>query len=501
MQATRRRSAGAGRSSPRPAAWHLWNMCLGLFGVQIVWGLQNVNTSRIFQTLGADVDELALLWIAAPITGLLVQPVVGHLSDRTWGRLGRRRPYILAGGLLTALALLAMPSVTTLWSACVMLWVLTASINIAMEPFRALVADTLPEPQRTSAFALQVFFIGAGAVFASALPWMLTNWFGVGGGAETVSAAYAVGALVLVVTVGWSVATTLERPPGKLAAGSADIAHPEVPSARGAVALARSGVGWAIGGGLLAGLTGWVGAPRELYLAAGISAVFGLLQLAAVLLRRRGRTSIGMVVIVEDILHMPPVLKRLALVQFFTWFGMFALWVYAIPAVAALDPAARDPGSAAYGRSADWVGMLFAEYNAVAALIALALPAVALRVGRRACHALCLGCGALGLLGFATFARADDLWLPAIGIGVAWAATLSLPYAMLSDGVPARKMGVYMGIHNIFIVLPQLVAAATLGVLVRVPFGGAPGGALMVAAVALAAGAGLALTIPKAPDA
>jgi maltose/moltooligosaccharide transporter len=476
-------------------------MCLGLFGVQIVWGLQNVNTSRIFQTLGADVDELALLWIAAPITGLLVQPVVGHLSDRTWGRLGRRRPYILAGALLTALALLAMPSVTTLWSACVMLWVLTAAINIAMEPFRALVADTLPEPQRTSAFALQVFFIGAGAVFASALPWMLTNWFGVGGGADTVIAAYAVGAVVLLVTVGWSVATTPERPPEQLAAGPADIVHPEVPSARGAAALAKSGIAWTVAGALLAGFTAVLHPPRELYLMAGIAAVFGLLQLAAVMLRRRGRTSIGMVVIVEDILHMPPVLKRLALVQFFTWFGMFALWVYAIPAVAALDPASRDPASAAYGRSADWVGMLFAEYNAVAALVALVLPAVARRVGRRTCHAICLAAGALGFLGFATLTRAGDLWLPAIGIGIAWAAILSLPYAMLSDGVPARKMGVYMGIHNIFIVLPQLVAAATLGALVRVPFGGAPTGAMAIAALALAAGAVLSLTIPRAPGA
>nr|WP_294810056.1 MFS transporter [uncultured Sphingomonas sp.] len=473
-------------------------MCLGLFGVQIVWGLQNVNTSRIFQTLGANVDELALLWIAAPITGLLVQPVVGHLSDRTWGRLGRRRPYILAGALLTALALLAMPSVTTLWSACLMLWVLTASINIAMEPFRALVADTLPEPQRTSAFALQVFFIGAGAVFASALPWMLTNWFGVGGRGDTVAAAYAVGAVVLVVTVGWSVATTRERPPEQLA-GPGDIAHPDVPTASGAAALAFSGGAWALGGTLLAGLTAALRAPRELYLMAGIAAVFGLLQLAAVALRRRGRRSIGMVVIVEDILHMPLVLKRLALVQFFTWFGMFALWVYAIPAVATLDPASRDPASAGYGRSADWVGMLFAEYNAVAALVALVLPAIARRVGRRACHALCLGCGALGLLGFATFGRATDLWLPAIGIGIAWAAILSLPYAMLSDGVPARKMGVYMGIHNIFIVLPQLVAAATLGALVRIPFDGAPAGAMTSAALALGIGACLALTIPKTP--
>jgi len=506
LQAIKRRSSGAGRfgSDPSlpPPAWQLWNMCLGLFGVQVVWGLQNVNTSRIFQTLGANVDELALLWIAAPITGLLVQPVIGHLSDRTWGPLGRRRPYIIAGALLTALALVAMPIATTLWSASLMLWLLTAAINIAMEPFRALVADTLPEPRRTSAYALQVFFIGAGAVFASALPWMLTNWFGLGGQApgahvESVAAAYAIGAVVLLATVGWSVATTHERPPEQLVPGPEEAPHPEVPSASGAAALVTSGIAWTLGGAALAGITAMLGSARELYLVAGIAAFFGLLQLGAVRLRRNGRASIGMIVIVEDILHMPLVLKRLALVQFFTWFGMFALWVYAIPAVAALDFGTVDPASPAYGESADWVGMLFAEYNAVAAVAALLLPFVARRVGRRACHALCLGCGALGLLGFAMMHQAQNLWLPALGIGIAWAAILSLPYAMLSDGVPARKMGVYMGIHNIFIVLPQLVAASTMGFVVRVPFGGHAEGALLVGAGAIIIGACLALTIPS----
>ncbi len=488
MQAIRARS-------PRAAGWQLWNMCLGLFGVQVVWGLQNVNTSRIFQTLGADVDELALLWIAAPITGLIVQPVIGHLSDRTWGRFGRRRPYIVAGALLTATALVAMPSVTTLWSASLMLWLLTGAINVAMEPFRALVADTLPEPRRTSAFALQVFFIGAGAVFASALPWMLSNGWGV---RDPVDSAYAIGAVALLLSVGWSVATTSERPPDQLAAAPGQPVLPDVPSPSGTAALVLSGIGWTLGGGALAGITAWLGAARELYLVAGIAALFGLLQLGAVALRRSGRRSIGVIVIVEDILHMPPVLRRLAVVQFFTWFGMFALWVYAIPTVAALDFGTADAASPAYRASADWVGILFAEYNGVAAVAALLLPGLAGAIGRRACHALCLAAGALGLLGFATVHQAGSLWMPALGIGIAWAAILSLPYAMLSDGVPALKMGVYMGIHNIFIVLPQLFASATMGFLVRGPFAGQAAGALASGAAALAIAAILALTIPAA---
>lgn len=497
MQAIKGRSPDAdvrarrGAASRRGSA-QLLNMCLGLFGVQIVWGLQNANTSRIFQALGADVDELALLWIAAPITGLFVQPIIGHLSDRTWGRLGRRRPYIVAGALLTALALVAMPAVDTLWSASLMLWVLTAAINIAMEPFRALVADTLPEPRRTSAFALQVFFIGAGAVFASTLPWILSNWFGA---ASPVDTAYAVGAAVLLVTVGWSVATTSERPPEQLFANAVE--PPQgAPSPSGTSALITSGIGWVGGGGALAGFTAAVGAARELYLVAGIAAVFGLLQLGAVALRRRGRASIGMIVIVEDILHMPIVLRRLAVVQFFTWFGMFALWVYAVPVIAALDFGTRDAGSPAYAASADWVGVLFAEYNAVAAGAALLLPWAGRRIGRRLVHTLCLSCGALGMLGFATLHQPGVLWLPALGIGIAWAAILSLPYAMLSDGVPAQKMGVYMGIHNIFIVLPQLAAAASMGFVVRVLFAGEAAGSLLVAAAALAVAGLLALTIP-----
>ncbi|PSJ41005.1 MFS transporter [Sphingomonas deserti] len=477
-------------------------MCCGLFGVQVVWGLQNVNTSRILQTLGAKVDELPILWIAAPITGLLVQPVIGYLSDHSWGRLGRRRPYIVAGAVLTAAALIAMPNAESLFAATFILWLLTASINVAMEPFRALVADTLPQEQRTSGFAAQVFFIGLGAVFAAALPWVLSHWFGVSGQAEagrlppSVHMSFAIGAAALLAAVGWSVLTTSERPPECLEADPLfDTEHP-VPTSTGAAILARSGGLWLAGGcvlGFAAVRQEW---GRELQLVAGIAIAFGVLQVAAVLLRRAGHSSIGMIEIVEDILHMPVVLRRLALVQFFTWFGMFALWVYAIPAVAAHHYGTSDPASPAFGESADWVGILFAEYNAVSALVALALPSLVARIGRRAAHSLALLLGASGFVGFVLIDAPGLLWLPAIGIGCAWASILSLPYAMLADAVPPRKMGVYMGVHNIFLVLPQLVAAALLGFLVRAVFSGEAILALALAAGSLATAAALTFTIP-----
>jgi maltose/moltooligosaccharide transporter len=501
LQALDEAPAGADRSprgESRGAGFaQLWTMCFGLFGVQVVWGLQNVNTSRIFQTLGADVDQLAILWIAAPITGLVVQPLIGHLSDRTWTRLGRRRPYMLAGGVVTAAALVAMANARSLWAASAALWVLSAAVNVAMEPFRALIADNLPGERRTSAFALQVFFIGAGAVFASALPWMLAHGWGMsgvaaadGGQSDAVRAAFAIGAAALLASVGWTVLFTRERPPA--AAGPAMTA---VPTARGLAVLRNSGLGWLAGGALLGFATALGDVAREFAVLAAIAVAFGILQLVAVALRRSGRTAIGVVGIVEDILHMPVVLRRLAVVQFFTWSGMFALWVYAVPALAARDFGTRDPSSRGYAESADLVGMLFAEYNAVAAVAALLLPAAARAIGRPACHALCLVAGAAGLAGFALVGEAGWLWLPAIGIGVAWAAILSLPYAMLADGVPASRVGTYMGIHNIFIVLPQLLAAAVLGFVVREMFGAATWRALELGAVGLLAGAAASLLL------
>lgn len=498
-----------GPPSFRPAGerlryFQIWNMCVGLFGVQIVWGLQNVNTSRIFQTLGANIDELAILWIAGPATGLLVQPVIGYLSDRTPGRFGRRRPYILGGAILSALALFAMPNAPTLWAASLVLWVLTASINIAMEPFRALVADQLPEEQRTAGFATQVFFIGAGAVFASALPWLLTTWFAVSGRADpgglpqSVHLAFYIGGTSLLAAVTWTVLTTPERPLERRGPAGT-IAH-EAPTAAGTILLVRSGLGWTIGGMLVALVAATVRLEREIYLVAGIAFAFGLAQLAAVWLRRRGRTSLGMLEIVEDILHMPGVMRRLAVVQFFTWFGLFAMWIYTVPAVAARHYGASEASSAAYNASADWVGVLFAGYNGVAAIVALLLPRLAERLGRRATHALCLMLGAGGLVGFLVIDDPMMLWLPAIGIGCAWASILSIPYAMLSTAVPPHKTGVYMGIHNTFLVLPQLVAATILGPLIGQTFGGQAIYALALSAGSLALAALCTFAIPSLAD-
>ncbi|MBO9713266.1 MAG: MFS transporter [Sphingomonas sp.] len=478
-------------------------MCIGLFGVQIVWGLQNGNTSRIFQTLGANIDELAILWIAGPAAGLLVQPVIGYLSDRTWTPLGRRRPYLFGGALLAGAALWAMPHAPSLMLASLMLWLLTASINIAMEPFRALVADTMPEEQRTTGFAMQVFFIGAGAVFASALPWMLTHWFGIDGQGrpgvvpDSVRYAFTIGAIGLVAAVSWSVFTTRERRPDRAAQTAAD---PHlIPSAEGAAKLVRQGWLWILGGIALAAAAGLGGWERETYVVAVLAAVFGLAQLGAVWMRRAGHASIGMFEIVEDILHMPLLLRRLAVVQFFTWFGLFAMWIYTTPSVAAQHYGAPDPGTPGYNEAADWVGVLFAGYNGVASLVALLLPLVTARLGRPVTHALCLACGGLGLAGFLVIRDPALLWLPAAGIGIAWAGILSLPYAMLSSAVPPSKTGVYMGIHNVFLVLPQLVAATVLGALVGEWFEGRAIAALALSAGSFGLAALFALTLPRSP--
>jgi maltose/moltooligosaccharide transporter len=489
--------------SGRLSLLQIWNMCFGLLGIQIVWGLQNVNTSRIFQTLGAELDDLAILWIAGPATGLLVQPIIGHLSDRTRGRLGRRRPYILAGALCTALALFLMPNATTLWAASLMLWVLTASINIAMEPFRALVADKVPEAQRTAGFAMQVFFIGIGAVFASALPWMLVHWAGLSGQPEpgllpqSVRTAFYIGGFCLLFAVSWTIVTTRECPPPVL---PEEAKPPHVLSPERAASLLRHGIAWMAAGLAIAGAAALAGWKREIYVVAGITFLFGLLQAVVVRLRRLGRNSIGMLEIVEDIRSMPQLLKRLAVVQFFTWYGLFAMWIYTVPALALRHYGTADPTSQGYNAAADWVGVLFAGYNGVAALGALLLPRIGERLGRRATHALCLVFGAAGLLGFLLVRDPMALWLPMIGVGLAWAAILSMPYAMLAGSVPRGKAGVYMGIHNMFLVIPQLVASTMLGPLVGRVFHGQAEYALVLAAAALLIAAGFALTLPRSAD-
>lgn len=475
----------------------IWNMCFGFFGIQIGFSLQNANVSRIFQTLGADTGNLAVYWVAAPLTGLIVQPIVGYLSDRTWNRFGRRRPYFTVGAVLATLSLFAMPHSPALWFAVGMLWILDASLNISMEPFRALVGDMLPERQRTVAFSLQTFFIGIGAVLGSALPWIVSNGFGVSNTAPageipaSLKVAFHMGGGLFLAAVMWTVWRTREYPPEALAAFDA-----ARPAARAAAESPPRCPDKYRNGGLftaaVAALGGYLilrfGLDRQLYIMAAAFLAFGLLQLAVGYLGRMGRSENGVYEVVHDLFHMPRVMKQLACVQFFSWFALFCLWVYGTPAVTAWHYGASDPSSPAYGDGADWLGLLFAAYNAIAALAAIAIPFVAHRLGCRWCHALSLCLGGLCLLSFYLIQEPKLLMYPMIGIGIAWASILSLPYALLSNNLPARKMGVYMGIFNVFIVIPQVTVAGVLGPILQTFFDGQAiyalliGGSLMIVA-------------------
>ncbi len=498
-------AAPARRLRPRLSGLAIWNMCVGFFGIQIAFGLQSANTSRIFQTLGAEVDQLAILWIAAPLTGLIVQPVVGYFSDRTWGRLGRRRPYFLFGAIFASAALVAMPNSPTLWFAAAMLWIMDAAINVTMEPFRAFVGDNLPDEQRTSGYAMQTFFIGLGAVFASCLPWMLSNWFGmtgaVGGGGVTdaVKIAYYVGAAGMLGAVLWTVVTTKEYSPAEVEAFEAHRATATGDDER--LAPARSPSAYLKGGSLwiLAGLVGVavvaaLDIEKELYILFGFVAGFGLLQIVVGQMQQAGREN-GLSEITHDVFRMPVTMRDLAVVQFFSWFALFSMWIYATPAVTAVHYGAADPSSPAYNQGADWVGVLFGIYNGVAALAAFGIPVVARRIGRRGAHAVNLAIGALGLVGVFLIRDPSLLWLPMIGVGIAWASILSMPYAILSGAVPGRKMGVYMGIFNIFIVVPQLVAATILGLILRSVFDGQAIWALVIGGASFLIAAGMALRV------
>ena len=484
---------------PHLGGRQIWNMCFGFLGVQIGFGLQNANASRIFQTLGANIDDLAILWIAAPVTGLLVQPLVGYASDRTWGRLGRRRPYFLFGAIAASAALVAMPNSGVLWVAAALLWIMDASINVTMEPFRAFVGDLLPEKQRTRGFAMQSFFIGIGAVFASALPWMLTNWFGVSNVAapgvipDSVRIAFYTGGAALLGAVLWTVVTTREYSPDQVRefeverSGHAAAASPT----RAAVAYLRGGLLWLGAGAVATGVTAAFGFEKEVYVLGGVVMAFGAAQIAAGVWRGRGGTG-GIIEIFDDLFAMPATMKQLAVVQFFTWFGLFAMWIYTTSAVTARHFGTSDTASKAYNEGADLVGLLFGVYSGVAAIAAFLLPPLAARIGARATHMLALALGGCGLLGFLVVDSPGLLWLPMIGVGVAWASILSIPYAILSGALPQHKLGIYMGIFNIFIVVPQLLAATILGLLLRGVFGGEAiyalalgGGALFVAALAM----------------
>lgn len=497
---------------PRLGRLQIWNMCFGFLGVQIGFGLQNANASRIFQTLGADVDRLAVLWIAAPVAGLLVQPVIGHLSDKTWGPLGRRRPYFLVGAVLAAAALAAMPFSPTLWVAAILLWIIDASINITMEPFRAFVGDLLPEEQRTAGFAMQSVFVGAGAVAASALPWVLTNWFGISNAAPPghlpppVVIAFVAGAAGLLSTVLWTVFTTREYSPAEMAAFSAD--EEQIAATRAATGPSGRPIRYALWGALciLTGgavtvLVSLLRLEKEVYILGGGVIAFGLALIAAGVLRTRKAPANGFSEVMDDLLHMPRVMAQLALVQFFSWFGLFAMWIYATPAVAHRHFGATDVGSPLYNQGADWVGVLFAVYNGVAALAAFLLPVLAARCGRRTSHALSLALAGVGLASFLVIRDPTWLLVSMVGVGVGWASILSAPYAILSGALPPAKMGVYMGIFNIFIVIPQILAATILGGLLKSFAPGHPIFALVVggASLLLAAAATLLVSDPADP--
>ena len=415
---------------PRLTFWQIWNMSFGFLGIQFGFALQNANVSRIFETLGASKDELPILWLAAPVTGLLVQPIIGYYSDRTWHKKwGRRRPFFAIGAILATIALFAMPNSTALWMAVIMLWLMDASINVSMEPFRAFVGDMLPNEQRTSGFAMQSFFIGLGAIIASALPFIMTNWFGIeniaadGGIPDSVKWSFYLGGIAYFTAVMWTVFNTKEYPPDDLEKLKNENAEK----------------------GVFTGL-------KESFM---------------------------------GIFKMPKTMLQLAFVQFFSWFSLFAMWIYTTSAVTSHIYDTSDTTSVLYNEGADWVGICFAVYNGIAALVAFLLPVVAKKISRKITHLMALVIGGIGLISIYFISDPNLLLVSMIGVGIAWASILSMPYAMLSSILPANKMGYYMGVFNFFIVIPQIVAAGILGFMLKSFFGNISIYALVIGGVSM----------------
>ena len=401
------RASGTMQTSPTRFLT-IWNMSFGFLGIQFGWALQMANMSAIYEYLGARADQIPMLWLAAPLTGLIVQPIIGHLSDHTWWpRLGRRRPFFLVGAILSSIALLAMPTSSALWMAAGLLWILDASINISMEPFRAFVADLLPPSDRTRGFAMQSLFIGLGAVIASAMPWMLTNWFGVGPSTPgtiptTVRLSFFIGSAAFFGAVLYTILTTKEHPPENL---------------------------------------------EEF--------------------RRRKQQNAGVAASAREILkaarEMPQTMRQLAFVQLSTWLGLFCMWLYFPVAVARNVFGAPDQNSPLYQQGVEWAGVCFGAYSAVCFVFSFFLPSIARTLGRARAHAFCLLAGAAGLLSVTAIHEPKMLLLSMTGVGLAWASILSMPYAILAGSLPREKTGVYMGIFNFFIVIPEIVASLGFG--------------------------------------
>ncbi len=488
------------KAKPRLSFWQLWNMSFGYIGIQFGFALQSTNLTRIFETLGAKQDEIPALWIAAPLSGLIIQPIIGYMSDRTWTPLGRRKPYFLTGAILASLALLVMPNSPAVWVAAGMLWMLDASINITMEPMRAFVGDMLPDDQRTQGFAVQTFFIGTASIVGSLLPYLLTNVLQVSNTADpgivppSVRWAFYVGGAVYITAVLWTIFSTKEYSPQELDAFSEE----ETGTA------AREGKELALDSGkyttsglalILLGLVGtglvWHFAwDRALYILSVGLGIYGALQLVVARLFRRGSRT-GLVEIIYDLNNMPGTMRQLAVVTLFTWFAMFAWMIYCTPAITSYHFGTSDPLSQAYNDGADWVGVMNSVANGMAALVAFSLPVIARRTSRVTTHAACLLIGALGMISMYFFKNPHLLLLSMAALGVAWAGLLTIPYAILSSVVPHRKMGVYMGMFNFFLVIPQILAAATMGLMLRHWFDGQTilmmvlGGASMLVAAVL----------------
>ncbi len=407
---------------PRLSFWQIFNMSFGFLGIQFGFALQNANASRILQTFGADVEHLSWFWLVAPLTGMIIQPIVGHYSDKTWCKLGRRRPFFLAGAILTAIALVLLPNagmfatvIPAMFIGGGFLMITDASINVAMQPFRALVADNLPEEQRTIGFSTQTFLIGVGSVVGSWLPYILSK-MGVlavsdtGGVPANVKLSFYVGAAVMLICILWTVFTTKEYSPEELASFE----------------------------------EGKANAPQQ-----------------------KEKSNLW-----QDFIHMPKTMLQLGTVQFFSWIALFGMWVYTTPAIAQhiYHVPQGDTSSALFNEAGDWVGILFGAYNAVAMFFALALAPIANRIGRKTTHGLALLIGGLSLLSFYVISDPMMLLLPMLGIGIAWASILAMPYVMVAGSLPAHKMGIYMGIFNFFITLPQIVNGIFGGPMVKYLF-------------------------------
>jgi maltose/moltooligosaccharide transporter len=499
------------RSKPRLTFWQIWNMSFGFLGIQFGFALQNANVSRIFETLGAKVENIPILWIAAPVTGLIIQPIIGHMSDNTWNRLGRRRPYFLTGAVLASLALIFMPNSPVLWIAAGTLWIMDASINVSMEPFRAFVGDMLPSEQRTTGFATQSFFIGTGAVIASVLPYVLTNWFHVQNTAPagqiplSVKLSFYIGGVVFISAVIWTILRTKEYSPEELQEFSdkedkAIDRRQEVDTAIGSRVFLLRGFYWVLAGLAISLVIYFYSLEKELYiLSVGIGA-FGIIQLISGLFVSGGKTTNGLVVVLSDLYNMPKTMGQLAIVQFFSWFALFSMWIYTTSAVTSHIYGTKDPTSELYNQGANWVGILFAVYNGFAALVAFLLPVLAKLTNRRVTHSVSLVAGGLGLISIIIFHTPHMLILSMLGIGLAWASILAMPYAILTGSLPVNKMGTYMGIFNFFIVIPQILAASILGFFVRDVFGGESIYALVTGGISMFIAAILILFVKDVDD-